>query len=159
MPTELLFLFLFFITGFFIFLYFVPINLWIIAVFSGVEMQLLDLVFMRIRKTPVKTIVNSLIAARKGGVKLSTADLEAHHLAGGDVEAVVRCLILAKAKGIPLDMKEVAAWDLSNRNLDEALKEKANVSTDKDLKISIARKLDTLSDSQLQEVGRFLEGM
>jgi hypothetical protein len=36
----------------FIFLYFVPINLWITAIFSGVRVGLFELVFMRIRKVP-----------------------------------------------------------------------------------------------------------
>jgi uncharacterized protein YqfA (UPF0365 family) len=37
---------------FFVFLYFVPVGLWIRAVFSNVKVGLFDLVFMRIRKVP-----------------------------------------------------------------------------------------------------------
>ena len=40
------------IVGVFVFLYFVPINLWITAIFSGVRVGLLELIFMRIRKVP-----------------------------------------------------------------------------------------------------------
>jgi uncharacterized protein YqfA (UPF0365 family) len=36
----------------FVFLYFVPVNLWITAIFSGVKVGLFELVFMRIRKVP-----------------------------------------------------------------------------------------------------------
>jgi len=46
---------------FFIFLYFVPVNLWITALFSGVKVGLFDLVFMRIRKVPPRIVVDSLI--------------------------------------------------------------------------------------------------
>ena len=35
---------------FFVFIYFVPINLWIIARFSGVKVGLFELMFMRIRR-------------------------------------------------------------------------------------------------------------
>ena len=56
---------------FFIFLYFVPLNLWITAIFSGVRVGLLELVAMRIRKVPPSVIVNSLITARKAGLEES----------------------------------------------------------------------------------------
>ncbi|MDX5436836.1 MAG: flotillin-like FloA family protein, partial [Pontibacter sp.] len=51
-----------------IFLYFVPISLWITALFSGVRVGLLELVFMRIRKVPPSLIVNSMINATKAGI-------------------------------------------------------------------------------------------
>ena len=41
----------------FVFLYFVPVNLWITAQFSNVRIGLLELVFMRIRKVPPSIIV------------------------------------------------------------------------------------------------------
>ena len=43
----------------FIFLYFVPVNLWITARFSGVVIGLLELVFMRVRRVPPSIVVNS----------------------------------------------------------------------------------------------------
>ncbi len=66
----------------FLFLYFVPVNLWITALFSGVRISLGELVAMRIRKVPPSTIVNPLITATKAGLKISTNDLETHYLAG-----------------------------------------------------------------------------
>ena len=59
---------------FFIFLYFVPINLWITAIFSGVKVGLFELVFMRIRKVPPRIVVDSLITATKAGLQLSSND-------------------------------------------------------------------------------------
>ena len=52
----------------FIFLYFVPVNLWITAQFSGVKIGLLELVFMRVRRVPPSVVVNSLITATKAGL-------------------------------------------------------------------------------------------
>ncbi|MFT7032706.1 MAG: hypothetical protein ACJA2S_001207, partial [Cyclobacteriaceae bacterium] len=61
---------------FFIFLYFVPVNLWITAIFSGVKVGLLELVFMRIRKVPPSIVVNSLITVTKAGIKVTSNELE-----------------------------------------------------------------------------------
>ena len=58
-----------------VFLYFVPINLWITALFSGVRVGLFDLVFMRIRKVPPRIVVDSLITATKAGLQISSNDL------------------------------------------------------------------------------------
>ena len=55
----------------FVFLYFVPVNLWITAIFSNVKVGLLELVGMRIRKVPPGVIVNSLIDFSRQGKYLS----------------------------------------------------------------------------------------
>ena len=44
------------LTAVFVFLYFVPVNLWITALFSGVRVNLFELVFMRIRRVPPRII-------------------------------------------------------------------------------------------------------
>lgn len=67
----------------FIFLYFVPVGLWITAQFSNVKVGIGELIGMRIRKVPPSVIVNSLITATKAGLHLTTNDLETHYLAGG----------------------------------------------------------------------------
>ena len=68
MDLTLILLLLAGIVAFFVFLYFVPVNLWITAIFSGVKIGLLELVFMRIRKVPPSIVVNSLITATKAGI-------------------------------------------------------------------------------------------
>lgn len=109
------------VIGFFIFLYFVPINLWITAIFSGVRVGLLELVFMRIRKVPPGLIVQSLITATKAGLELTSTELETHYLAGGDVPSVIRALISADKANIKLDFKKATAIDLAGRNVFEAV--------------------------------------
>ena len=87
----------------FIFLYFVPVNLWITARFSGVVIGLLELVFMRVRRVPPSIVVNSLITATKAGLVIKDdiessgrvllgPDLETHYLAGGNVPQVITAL-------------------------------------------------------------------
>lgn len=111
---------------FFIFLYFVPINLWITALFSGVRVGLFELVFMRIRKVPPSVIVGSLITATKAGLKLTATDLETHYLAGGNVPNVIRALISAEKANIHLDFKQATAIDLAGRDVFQAVQISVN---------------------------------
>jgi uncharacterized protein YqfA (UPF0365 family) len=110
----------------FIFLYFVPVNLWITAIFSNVKVGLLELVGMRIRKVPPSVIVNSLITATKAGLNLSTNDLETHFLAGGNVPNVIRALISADKANINLSFKQATAIDLAGRDVFEAVQISVN---------------------------------
>ena len=111
---------------FFVFLYFVPINLWITALFSGVKVGLFELVFMRIRKVPPRIVVDSLITATKAGLKLSSNDLETHYLAGGNVPNVIRALISADKANISLTFKQATAIDLAGRDVFQAVQISVN---------------------------------
>ena len=125
------------IIGVFIFLYFVPINLWITAIFSGVRVGLLELVFMRIRKVPPSIIVNQLITATKAGLSIEddqsktkrnmkSSDLETHYLAGGDVPLVIKALISAEKANISLSFRQATAIDLAGRDVFEAVQISVN---------------------------------
>jgi len=109
-----------------VFLYFVPINLWITALFSGVKINLFDLVFMRIRKVPPSLIVNSLITATKAGLQITSSELETHYLAGGNVPTVIKALISADKANIPLTFKQATAIDLAGRDVFEAVTTSVN---------------------------------
>lgn len=115
------------VVGVFIFLYFVPINLWITARFSGVKISLFELVFMRIRKVPPSVIVNSLITSHKAGVtSITSRELEAHYLAGGHVPSVIKALISADKANISLSFKQATAIDLAGRDVFEAVQISVN---------------------------------
>lgn len=111
---------------FFIFLYFVPVNLWITAIFSGVKVGLFELVFMRIRKVPPRIVVDSMITATKAGLAVTTTDLETHYLAGGNVPNVIRALISADKANISLEFKQATAIDLAGRDVFEAVQISVN---------------------------------
>jgi uncharacterized protein YqfA (UPF0365 family) len=103
--------------------YIFPINLWIMATFSGVKVNLMTLVFMRFRKVPPALIVESLILASKAGIKGIDSDmLETHYLAKGNLRAVTKALIMADKANLPLDFKQATAIDLAGRNVLEAVK-------------------------------------
>lgn len=110
----------------FVFLYFVPVNLWITAQFSGVRVGLLELVFMRIRKVPPRIVVDSMITATKAGLDITTNELETHYLAGGNVPSVIKALISADKANISLGFKQATAIDLAGREVFEAVQISVN---------------------------------
>jgi uncharacterized protein YqfA (UPF0365 family) len=110
----------------FIFLYFVPVNLWITAQFSNVKVGIGELIGMRIRKVPPSIIVNSLITATKAGLEMTTNDLETHYMAGGNIPNVIRALISADKANITLTFKQATAIDLAGRDVFEAVQISVN---------------------------------
>jgi uncharacterized protein YqfA (UPF0365 family) len=126
--AELGFIFIVFLSiiGFFLFMYFVPVGLWITAIFANVKVTIGELIGMRIRKVPPGVIVNSLITATKAGLQLTTRDLETHYLAGGDVPNVIRALISADKANITLSFKQATAINLAGRDVFEAVQISVN---------------------------------
>lgn len=111
---------------FFVFLYFVPVNLWITAVFSGVRISIMNLILMRLRKVPPSIVVNALINSTKAGLTVTSNDIETHFLAGGNVNNVIKALISADKANIPLDFKTATAIDLAGRDVAEAVQLSVN---------------------------------
>ena len=110
-----------------IFLYYVPLGLWLTAIVSGVRISLVQLFLMRIRKVTPSTIVNAMIEARKAGLTdITRDDLEAHYLAGGHVVRVVHALVSAAKANIELSFKTATAIDLAGRDVFEAVQMSVN---------------------------------
>jgi uncharacterized protein YqfA (UPF0365 family) len=109
-----------------LFFYFVPIGLWITAIFSGVRVGLGTLIGMRLRKVNPADIVRPQISATKAGLDLDLSQMEAHHLAGGDVGRVVQALISADRANIDLPWKRATAIDLAGRDVLEAVQVSVN---------------------------------
>ena len=96
-----------------IFLRFFPIGLWVTALFSGVRINMITLITMRLRRVNPSLIVLNQIKLWKAGLKIGSNELEAHYLAGGNPTAVADALIAA-----------VAHDEFSGLNVEELLKEK-----------------------------------
>lgn len=105
---------------------FVPVGLWITAMFSGVKVSIMTLIGMRIRRVRPSNIVDPMIKATKAGILLTIDKLEAHYLAGGDVNTVVNALIAAQRANINLEFEQAAAIDLAGRDVLEAVKVSVN---------------------------------
>lgn len=110
------------VAGLLLFFYFIPINLWIMAQFSGVRVGLTNLIFMRVRKVPPGIIVRSMILASKAGIKdVSINQLETHYLAKGNLINVVNALIVADKANLSLSFKQATAIDLAGRDVLQAV--------------------------------------
>src|SRR5690554_679401 len=113
--------------GLSIFLYFIPVRLWLTAFFSGVRVGLVrDLLGMRLRNVPPATIVKPLITAHMASIDIDPAQLEAHYLAGGNVKRVVNALISADKANIDLSFARATAIDLAGRDVFEAVQMSVN---------------------------------
>jgi uncharacterized protein YqfA (UPF0365 family) len=108
------------------FLYFVPVGLWITAIFSGVRVGLGTLIGMRLRKVNPSDIIRPYISAAKAGLPLDVSQMEAHYLAGGNVGRVVQALISADRANIELPWKRATAIDLAGRDVLEAVQVSVN---------------------------------
>lgn len=109
-----------------LFLYFVPVNLWITAVFSNVRISILNLILMRLRKVPPSIVVNAMITSTKAGLNVTTNEIETHFLAGGNVNNVIKALISADKANIPLTFKMATAIDLAGRDVADAVQLSVN---------------------------------
>ena len=107
-----------------LFLYFVPLGLWIqsgVSIGWG-KIGMIKLVIMRIRKIPPKLIADGVINLHRAGLDFVTSEeLETHFLASGNVANVVNALIAADKANIELDYKTATAIDLAGRDVQEAV--------------------------------------
>src|ERR687898_2475524 len=108
------------------FFYFVPVGLWVTAVFSGARVGLGTLIGMRLRKVNPADIVRPYISATKANLDLDVGQMEAHYLAGGNVGRVVQALISADRANIELPWKRATAIDLAGRDVLEAVQVSVN---------------------------------
>ena len=109
-----------------VFLSFVPLNLWISALASGVHVSIFTLVGMRIRRVSPAKIVVPLIKAEKAGLHMEISKMEAHYLAGGNLDRVITALITARGANIKLDFPEACAIDLAGRDVLQAVQMSVN---------------------------------
>ena len=109
-----------------VFYFFIPVGLWITALFSGVKINILQLVGMRLRKVPPALIVNNMIKALKAGLQIKIDQLETHFLAHGDVNKVIDALISADKANIELNFQLASAIDLAGRDVLTAVQDTVN---------------------------------
>ena len=106
-----------------LFVWLVPLGMWISAIASGVHVPFTRLISMRLRRVNPMIIIRPMITARVAGLSLSCQELEAHYLAGGNVENVVKALIVAQKRGIEFEFSAAAALDLAGRDVAQGVRE------------------------------------
>lgn len=126
METNLVLTIVGIVVALFLFLYLLPVNLWFTAQLSGVRVNLLNLLLMRLRKVSPSLVVNAMITSTKAGLNISSNEIETHYLAGGHVNNVIKALISADKANIPLDFKLATAIDLAGRDVFDAVQLSVN---------------------------------
>ncbi len=121
-----LFIFIVALIGVAVIFSFIPVGLWISALAANVQIGIITLIGMRLRRVPPAKIVNPLIKAVKAGISVTVNELEAHYLAGGNVDRVVNALIAAERANIPLAFERAAAIDLAGRDVLQAVQMSVN---------------------------------
>ncbi len=109
---------------FVLFIYLIPVGLWIQALVSigWRQISLIKLIIMRIRKIPPRQVVNGIINLHRAGLRqISSEDLETHFLAGGSLSKVVYAMIAADKANIDLPFTTATAIDLAGRDVQEAV--------------------------------------
>lgn len=115
-----------------IFFHYVSFGLWIFAKTAGVNVSLIQLLLMRLRRVDPDVIVRAMVTAHKAGLKgISNNELEAHYLAGGNVVNVVNALVEAKKERVELSFQEAVKIDVAGHDVVEAVRKGVNPLTEK----------------------------
>ncbi len=109
-----------------LFVYLIPVALWVSAVAAGVKISFFNLIGMRLRRVAPDLVIAPMIKSHKAGLELNTDQLEAHYLAGGNVDRVVDALIAAQRAEIELTFERAAAIDLAGRDVLKAVQMSVN---------------------------------
>lgn len=93
------------------------ISSYIFARKRGLNISFQAIVFMHLRKAPVKEILNAMFLLKQEGISVEFVELEAHALAGGDVMNIVKGLITAKLAKVDLNKIQAFALDLAKKDI------------------------------------------
>jgi len=108
-----------------LFVWLIPVQLFVSAWFAGVYVRLSALVGMRLRRVNPYHIVQPMITAHKAGLKLTSDQLETHYLATNRsairIHNVVAAVVAADRANIELSWERATAIDLAGRDVLEAV--------------------------------------
>jgi len=125
------------IAGFIIFLliiYLIPIGLWFSAQVAGVNISIVEILLVRLRKIPVEEVINGLIIAKKGGITVTSNQLQALYLGGGNIKNVVHGLVMAKHLGLEISFEKAAKANIKGLDIIKAIQNRAMDKINEDLK-------------------------
>ena len=79
----------------------------------GIEVELVDVVGMRLRNNDPELILNAAIAFHRNNIPIEVQQLESHLLAGGDLKLLLKVMMKAKSENKELSYIEASAIVLS----------------------------------------------
>jgi uncharacterized protein YqfA (UPF0365 family) len=88
---------------------------WLMAHAAGVHIPMTSLIGIRLRRVPIKPMVESYIQLKQAKMDVELDALERHHLSGGRVPRVANWLVAAKASGLSVPVDEPCRLDLAGK--------------------------------------------
>ena len=101
---------------------YVPFDIWIKAKINKIEISLVELTFMRFRKTDVSIIISALMIAKKNQIQIDPHILEGHYFSGGNIVEIVQAAVIYKERGYEKSIPEILASDLHGNDVIEEAK-------------------------------------
>lgn len=92
---------------------FLPVGLYFAARSAGLKLSFCEMLGMRIRRSPLPEIINSLIIVKKEDLKVSKDELEALALADVNINEVLEIMIRAKRSGNAISFKDASGQVLA----------------------------------------------
>ncbi|MCG6158526.1 flotillin-like FloA family protein [Rubinisphaera margarita] len=90
-------------------------QLWLQAFLSGARVSLIQIVGMRLRRSPAKDIIRWTCMSTQCGVPVSAAHIESAHIQGVNVERAILTLKKAREEGIDVKWDEIVQADFEER--------------------------------------------
>lgn len=111
-----------FLIAFIVYLCFVPMKSYFVALFSGSYIPTVKLLDTKNRKLDVKKVVNAYILSRKSKLNIKFKDIQNIYACGGDGEEVVKALDFAKKSQILLSFEKACAIEYACHNVFDVVK-------------------------------------
>lgn len=87
----------------------------------GAKISVQEAIFMKMRKTLTKDIINAIALVQKNNLPITTNMLEAQMLAGGNPLDCIQGLLYAKQKNVVTDFQQISYAVLADKNLKETI--------------------------------------
>ena len=85
------------------------------------DVEVLEIIFMSLRKINPSIILKSLVALKDNGINIHHTKLQAHYLAGGDLNNFTEGFIYSKMNSLNLNSDSLFRYDLSEINLKQTM--------------------------------------
>lgn len=96
----------------FLFFYMVPVVSWYTAKQANLDIGIMNLIAMRLRKVPPGLIVNNASRLKQNDIDFNIQSLQVHYLKGGNVHKLTEALLKAKSNCVDLTYDEAATREL-----------------------------------------------
>ncbi len=131
---------------------------------KGVQLNIVDILMMQLRRVDTTLLVNQLIMAKQNNLTVDIAQLSAHMLAGGNIRQVLAAMLSARRFAIPLTLERACAVDLIGQDplklISEAVHEAGKISVpSKDNGFSSSSRPTVNPASVLLQAGPGTKGM